>query len=156
MADVTKPLYNPHDGLTGRDGGPYLDQVERKYAEERRAQVEGREPDFENAPATAGTPLVTSGQLVNMLNPASNPSQQVADPTVVGVELMTKNKDYPLEAATQADFPDLSSAPDYRAADPTIRSVDEGSDDEPIVVEQENENTTLAEPNASGEFFHQE
>jgi hypothetical protein len=64
MAD-TIDLYIAADGLTGRDGGPYLDQEERRIAEERRAVVEDREPDLENPPATAGTVLVTASQLLD-------------------------------------------------------------------------------------------
>lgn len=36
----------------------YLDDVERENAEIARAKAEGREPNFENPPATQGTPLV--------------------------------------------------------------------------------------------------
>lgn len=66
MADV--PLYNPNDGITGRDGGPYLDQVEAEQAEVRRAKVEGREPDLDNPPATAGIPLTTAAQMIHNLD----------------------------------------------------------------------------------------
>lgn len=97
MGDEVK-LYNPHDGLTGRDGGPYLDEVERRNAEVIRAAKEGREPDFENAPATAGTPLVTAAVLAGMANPASNPSMeaQVGDASVAGIETLVKDKNSPL------------------------------------------------------------
>ncbi len=37
--------------------GTYLDDEQRKIAEVKRAEVEGREPDLENPPATQGTPL---------------------------------------------------------------------------------------------------
>lgn len=60
-----RALYNPNDGLTGRDGGPYLDIEEAKRAEIRRAEVEGREPDFENLPPSAGIQLVTATALLN-------------------------------------------------------------------------------------------
>lgn len=60
-----RALYNPNDGLTGRDGGPYLDIEEAKRAEIRRAEVEGREPDFENLPPSAGIQLVTATSLLN-------------------------------------------------------------------------------------------
>lgn len=62
MAD--RALYNANDGLSGRDGGPYLDQEEQRLAEIRRAKIEGREPDFENPGATSGTVLVTADQLL--------------------------------------------------------------------------------------------
>jgi hypothetical protein len=57
-------LYNANDGVTGRDGGPYLDEVEVIRAEERRALVEGREPDYDNPPATAGIQLNTAAQMM--------------------------------------------------------------------------------------------
>ena len=93
-----KNLYNPHDGLTGRDGGPYLDQEERRLAEIRRAAIEGREPDFEQAPATAGTPLVTASELVAMANPASIPSQAAYDPAADSVERLAKDESFPVNA----------------------------------------------------------
>lgn len=57
MAD-TMDLFDASKGLLKRTGGPYLDEIEAVKAEERRAQVEGREPDLENPPATIGTVLV--------------------------------------------------------------------------------------------------
>lgn len=93
-----KNLYNPHDGLTGRDGGPYLDQEERRLAEIRRAAIEGREPDFEQAPATAGTPLVTASELVAMANPASIPSQAAYDPAADSIERLAKDETFPVNA----------------------------------------------------------
>lgn len=101
MAEDTKNLYNPHAGLTGRDGGPYLDEEERRLAEIRRAAVEGREPDFDNAPATAGTPLVTAGQLVAMANPTSIPSQEQSDPYSLAVDKYAKDEDFPVEAFSE-------------------------------------------------------
>lgn len=57
-------LYNANDGVTGRDGGPYLDEVEVIRAEERRALVEDREPDYDNPPATAGIQLNSAAQMM--------------------------------------------------------------------------------------------
>lgn len=66
-------FFNPHAGLRGRPGGVYLDEEERREAELHRAAREKREPDFENLPAVAGTPLVTQPMLVdNSVN--SNPA----------------------------------------------------------------------------------
>ena len=57
-------LYNPNDGVQGRQGGPYLDQVHIREAEEQAALREGREPNFKS-PSTFGTvPLVTEDQLL--------------------------------------------------------------------------------------------
>lgn len=85
-ADETQDrgFYNPFDGLKGRDGGPYLDFVEREQAEKVRANREDREPVFDGStPATAGTPLTTAAQVVDnsvMSNPsrASAPGLEVA------------------------------------------------------------------------------
>lgn len=83
-------FYNPHDGIKGRDGGPYLDHVERQRAEVNRALVEKREPaDLDGAlPATAGTPLVVVRQLVDN-SYLSNPSMS-ANP---GLERFLEDKD---------------------------------------------------------------
>ena len=69
------PLYNPNDNVTGRDGGPYLDEVEARNAEARRAVVEDREPDYDNPPATAGIPLVTAGRQAHTVGVNNLPSQ---------------------------------------------------------------------------------
>lgn len=61
---MVQPLFNPNDGITGRDGGPYLDEVEAVEAEKRRAKVEGREPDLDNPPASAGIALSTAAQML--------------------------------------------------------------------------------------------
>jgi hypothetical protein len=61
--EVETNLYNLHEGTTGRLPGTYLDEVERQGSELERAAREGREPDLENPPANAGTPLVTADQL---------------------------------------------------------------------------------------------
>ncbi len=71
MADKIKTedveFYNPHETLK-RDEGVYLDVVERIHAEEQRAVREDREPDFDNMPAGAGTPLVTLAELPRLPN----------------------------------------------------------------------------------------
>lgn len=71
-------FYNAQDGQKGRDGGPYLDHVERQQAEVRRAYNENREPEDLNGvlPPTVGTALVTSGYVVD--NYYSNPSMKDA------------------------------------------------------------------------------
>lgn len=153
MADTKETrLYNPHDNLTGRDGGPYLDIVERERAEILRAKVEDREPDYDNPPAVAGTPLVTGPQLAFMANPSANPSQSMRDPAAMAVDAMAQNDDFPVTSVQTVEMPDLSAPPAYNAADPTVRSVDEDSDEEPLVVEPEEVDPgTPAEPNASGD-----
>lgn len=71
----TQKLYNPNDSVTGRDGGPYLDEEEARQAEFRRAQVEDREPDYDNPPAIAGVPLVPASDLVSTATVNNLPSQ---------------------------------------------------------------------------------
>lgn len=73
MAEEKRKLYNPHS-IVKRDGGPYLDEVERENAEIIRAAKEGRKPDLENPGPTAGTPLLTAAGLVGKLETNSNPS----------------------------------------------------------------------------------
>ena len=74
-AEKDVDLYNPHEGLTGRDGGPYLDLEEAKAAETRRAQVEGRKPDYSKPGSSAGIPLVTAPALVNASERLNVPSR---------------------------------------------------------------------------------
>lgn len=57
-------LFNPNDGLFKRDGGPYLDEVQARQAEEIRAYREGREPDYDNLQPHPGVPLVSEEQLI--------------------------------------------------------------------------------------------
>ena len=136
MADDKVDLFNPHDGTTGRDGGPYLDQEERRLAEIVRAAKENREPDFDNAPATAGTPLVTANVLVAMANPASNPSMQSTVPAVAaaGLTAAAKDKDHLVEVFATREKTDVEKEADRQAssndpgdnpASPTYVSTDE-------------------------------
>lgn len=74
MSDSTN-LYNPNDNVTGRDGGPYLDEVEAREAEKRRAVIEDREPDLDNPPPTAGIPLNTGARQVAVMGVNNLPSQ---------------------------------------------------------------------------------
>ena len=68
-------FYNVHDGVKGRDGGPYLDHIERQAAEVSRARLEGREPadPWGVLPATAGSPLLVASQIIDN-SWTSNPS----------------------------------------------------------------------------------
>lgn len=61
-------LFNPNDGLSGRDGGPYLDIEQAKADEIIRAKREGREPDLDNPPANAGIPLSAAHQLLRTVD----------------------------------------------------------------------------------------
>lgn len=72
-------LYNANDGLTGRDGGPYLDVEEDRRAEVVRARIEKREPDLDNPPASAGTVLITARQALENAGVNNLPSQGEGD-----------------------------------------------------------------------------
>jgi hypothetical protein len=65
-------FYNIHEGLTGRAPGFYLDDLERIGAEDRRAVIEDRDPDYENMGATAGSPLVPAGLLPLPVQPMTD------------------------------------------------------------------------------------
>ena len=66
-------LFNPNEGLFGRQGGPFLDDVNRKRQEDIRAYKEGREPNYENMQPGVGDSLRTEEQLlqeqINGVNP---------------------------------------------------------------------------------------
>lgn len=64
----TVKLYNTNDGVRGRDGGPYLDEVQARIAEDNRAYIEGRKPDYESLQPFVGVQLVTPDQLVQGYN----------------------------------------------------------------------------------------
>lgn len=148
MADEKVNLFNPHDGLTGRDGGPYLDQVERNNAEIVRAAKEGRKPDLENAPATAGTPLVTASELVKMANPASVPSQAgTTDAMTNAVDTLAANEDFPVSAFAAREKTDAekeaarlaeSNDPFDNPASPVWVSKDENASKEAAASEKAN------------------
>lgn len=57
-------LYNVNDGITGRDGGPYLDHVEAEQAEIVRARREGRQPNLKDPGPYVGQQLVSEAQLL--------------------------------------------------------------------------------------------
>ncbi len=99
MADKVQ-LFNPNDGVTGRDGGPYLDVVQAEEQERQRARVEGREPDFDNLPAHTGIPLQTAGQQWFTVGVNSNPSQNSRNDINSDVQFQAAVKDD--EVALQA------------------------------------------------------
>lgn len=77
MADTEDvKFYNAQDGVRGRDGGPYADQVDAQQREIQRAKAEGREPDLDNPPPFVGTQIVTSAFVEDNLY--SNPSMRAA------------------------------------------------------------------------------
>lgn len=95
--------FNPQEGTRGRDGGPYLDDVERMREEQRRAYISGTSPKWENV--LSG--YVEADQLVDN-HFTSNPGSQYLPPRVKTVP---------------ADSPETS------ASDVTDRTLLEGSVD---------------------------
>lgn len=89
-------LYNVNDGLTGRDGGPYLDQIEMHDAETRRAFIEDRDPDYKNLQPTAGVQLVSAATLVNNAGANNVPSQDGSGALAKMVDLAAENTDFPV------------------------------------------------------------
>lgn len=64
MSETVK-VYNPNDGITGRDGGPYLDVEEAKAREERSAFREGRDPNKNETPRGIGIPEKTKREILD-------------------------------------------------------------------------------------------
>lgn len=92
-----KNLYNAQNGVAGRDGGPYLDQVEARRAEEIRAQVENRDPDYDNPPATAGQPLVTAEELVRLHGTSNIPSQETNNVQADALDKLASEGELPIK-----------------------------------------------------------
>lgn len=99
MAGGDVNLYDVNAGF-GRDGGPYMDDIEREQAEIRRAAIEGREPDLANPGPTAGTVLVSAQTLIDQYNPVSHPSQQdrVQGALAGAVDVMADDPNHELKA----------------------------------------------------------
>lgn len=80
MSDPT-PVYNVTEGLSGRDGGPYLDRVQSLEHEVVSASREGREPNYENPLPGPGVQAVTAGALFAAHPPlATGPTEITVDP----------------------------------------------------------------------------
>lgn len=143
---VDKPVgfYNIQDGQKGRDGGPYLDHIERQQAEIARAYREDREPVDLNGtlPAAQGTFLVHANAVPD--NSYSNPSMGAAP----GLDLSVKDETFmgakhladPL-AVLPVDTRTTAPAPDSGDPDRIVTS----TNDETGVVEQ----TTVPNANES-------
>jgi hypothetical protein len=86
-----RDFYVAQDGMRGRDGGPYLDQIEREQGEVLRARREDREPDFDDLQPVAGTVLVTGTNLTDNVqsNPSMNNQVEEVNPVTVNEELVT-------------------------------------------------------------------
>lgn len=86
----TVDLYNANDGLFGRDGGPYLDQEQRRAQEVVNAKREEREPDFDNLPLTPGIAAVRLVELVQGHTSFRLAGQEELDVTKVTAEPVGK------------------------------------------------------------------
>lgn len=121
MADST-PLFNPNDGLTGRNGGPYLDEEQARADEVRRARIEGREPDLDTPTANAGIQLSTAAQMLATLAVTNNPSMERAQAEVLSKAYATsfeETKDLLSTPITDA-LPDTSDQPSNADADTVV------------------------------------
>lgn len=77
MPTETVDFYDLHDIRGRKPGGVYLDVEERKAAEIKRAEIEGREPDLDNPGSTAGTSIFTEAAARNVLGLPQNVSIDV-------------------------------------------------------------------------------
>lgn len=104
-----QPLYNANDGVTGRDGGPYLDEVEALEAEKRRALVEGREPNLDNPPASTGIQLNTAAQMLYGAGPVLHPSQDHANFNHAAVGFQAAADDGDILLTQRGEIPDAAT-----------------------------------------------
>lgn len=108
-------LYNANDGLSGRDGGPYLDLEEARQAEKRRAFVEDREPDYDTMSLGAGVRLVNANQLIqvegvtNTPSQSENPATESINKAVDNLETVKSVAEQPPEAVEEPEPADLSA-----------------------------------------------
>jgi hypothetical protein len=161
---VEKNLYNALDGVAGRDGGPYLDQVEARKAEEVRARIEGRQPDYTNPPATAGQPLVTAEQLLRLQGTSNIPSQENNNVQAEALDKFAKDDIFPInphsvrESTNDEDIAVEAEAVENRPqvpANPTAASENPGGiadgDPFPTLTETTDTPTTLEGDQTSSE-----
>lgn len=96
------PLFNANDGIHGRDGGPYLDQVEAKHFEEFQAARDGGEPDYDNPRGYPGIQLNTAHQQQDSYNPTTLAGDDVKDRHEFDVEPIAYAT-LPLEPAPETE-----------------------------------------------------
>lgn len=125
-------FYNAMDGVTGRDGGPYMDHDDARQAEINRARIEKREPDLDNPPATAGQVLLTEAQLVAqgsvpvskqngyqdaeqgiLVEPVREVEIPVSTPTPVSAPIHSSDKDLSVELPKE---PEVSKSSTIQSA----------------------------------------
>jgi hypothetical protein len=117
-------LFNVNDGLTGRDGGPYLDQVERRHAEDQRAIMEGREPNYETMGGTVGTVYVTAKGLMGTESVNNIPSQADASDKAINeaVAALVADPSNALSVAFKAPDVPEEEAPVEDTSSPVVGS----------------------------------
>lgn len=127
MADTVQ-LFNPNDGITGRDGGPYLDVEQAKRDEDVRAAKEDREPDYENMSANAGIPLQTAREQLASVNVNNLPSMDGAPVANTLMGSAVDNDELPIQAWAEVEVPDdenevevgVLKSPDSLADQPNV------------------------------------
>lgn len=87
----TVDLYNVNDGIHGRQGGPYLDQVEQANFERMQAAREGKEPDYGNPRPYPGIKLVTKAALVQSFNETLSDVDAMRDHSEVQVTPLVRD-----------------------------------------------------------------
>lgn len=108
MADTA--LYNKNDGLTGRDGGPYLDEDEARRVENQRAAIEKRKPSDDIQPYV-GMQMVTAPELMQTESINNIPSQdgnfaasKAFDESALGSQPLAK-VDFDVQPSTDDEQP---------------------------------------------------
>lgn len=147
----TVPLFNPNDGLTGRNGGPYLDEVQAQQDEIRRAKIEGREPDLDKPGANAGIQLSTAAQMLASLTLSNNPSMDVARANAIDeAYARSVDKEKGEELLTSRVFdevPDTSGQPTLQDLDEvTFNSTDPNAPSSDVDGGEDGTDVTLVGP----------
>jgi hypothetical protein len=158
-----RALYNANDGLSGRDGGPYLDLEENRLAEIRRAKVEGREPDLDNPPASAGTVLVTAAQLLANNGVNNLPSTDGVNLTNAEAAVKALADDENNNLKNYGVLPEDAVSPQPDEVDTSMRSalMTDGTvpvgekNDEPYKPDEKKAEDTTPEPNPDAEGSEQ-
>lgn len=117
MADKKVALFNPNDGLVGRDGGPYLDLEEARNAEKRRAEVEGRKPNLDEPSATAGLPLVTAGQILHTATTLNIPSRDGTAVLDDAAQEFAKSEKVEARVMSEVSAENIGGSPEADAAE---------------------------------------
>lgn len=146
---VSRDLFNVNDGLTGRDGGPYLDEVEQREGEKKRAAVEKRQPDLENPGPVAGTVLVTGQRLLQQDVVANIPSQDDKDVLGVMISKHVSGEDFvPNSQGTVPDQEEIDKVLKDAQDNPVESELASDSRAVPVPVNDESESPNQTPRNA--------